>query len=317
MKNNSRAEAVLVTGASGFLGQALVRRLAAEGCAVTAVARRKAKMSQPHWLYVERYEDVQSILSEQTCVVHLAARVHVMHENSADSLAEFRAANVDITLHLARQAAIAGVRRFVFLSSVKVNGEATLPGQVFTAGDQPAPQDSYGISKMEAERGLRRIAAETGMEVVVIRPPLVYGPGVRANFLALLRAVEHGLPLPLGSVDNRRSMVALDNLVDFILACINHPAAAGQTFLVSDGEDLSTAELVRRMAWAMRKPVRLIPVPVWLLQVGSALLGRRDVAQRLCSSLQVDIHKNRELLGWIPVINVDEGMRRTVAGWNL
>lgn len=251
----------------------------------------------------------QHALAGVDAVVHLAARVHVMREAAADPLAEFRRVNVAASLKLAREAARAGVRRFVYLSSVKVNGESG----TFTEGDRPAPEDAYGISKHEAEVGLRQIADETGLEVVIIRPPLVYGPGVRANFRALMRAVARGIPLPLGAIDNRRSLVAVDNLADFTLTCIDHPAAAGELFLVSDGEDLSTTDLIRRMARAMGRPARLIPVPAPVLMAAAALVGKRDAARRLTESLQVDISKARQLLNWVPPISVDEGLRRAVA----
>jgi nucleoside-diphosphate-sugar epimerase len=236
-----------------------------------------------------------------------------MHDTEADPLTAFRAVNVGGTLNLARQAATAGVKRFVFISSVKVNGESTLPGRAFTEADAPKPQDAYGQSKHEAEQGLRQLSADTGMEVVVIRPPLVYGPGVKANFAALMRAVQRGWPLPLGAVHNQRSLVALDNLVDFIITCITHPQAANQTFLVSDGQDLSTTELVRGMAQAAGVPARLLPVPVWALQAGASLLGKGDAVQRLCGNLQVDISKARSLLGWLPPVSVEEGLRRAMA----
>ncbi len=248
-------------------------------------------------------------------VFHLAARVHVMREPSSDPAALYRLANATGTLVLARAAARAGTRRFIFLSSVKVNGESTETGHPFTAADNPAPQDPYGISKLEAEQGLRQIAAETGMEVVIVRPPLVYGPGVKANFASLLRAVQRGLPLPLGAVTgNRRSLVALDNLVDLLMTCIDHPAAGNQTFLVSDGEDLSTTALIRRMGQAMGKPVRLVPVPSALLHAGATVIGKGSVAQRLLGNLQVDIAHTRTTLGWTPPISVDEGLRRATAG---
>jgi UDP-glucose 4-epimerase len=250
-------------------------------------------------------------------VVHLAARVHVMQETTADPLAEFRRVNVQGTMNLARQAASAGVRRFVFVSSIKVNGEATQLGRPFMADDAPAPLDAYGVSKMEAEQGLREIASQTGMEVVIIRPPLVYGPGVKANFAAMMRWLKRGVPLPLGAIYNQRSLVALDNLVDLIVTCLTHPAAANQTFMVSDGEDVSTTELLRRMGQAMGHPARLLPVPASWLKVAAGLVGKGDVAQRLCGSLQVDISKTRELLGWVPPVSLDEGLRRAAAGHGL
>ena len=238
-----------------------------------------------------------------------------MQEVSTDPLTEFRRVNVQGTRHLAQQAAAAGVRRFVFISSIKVNGEATLPGKAFLADDVPAPLDPYGVSKMEAEQGLRDIAAQTGMEVVIVRPPLVYGPGVKANFQAMMRWLTRGVPLPLGAIDNRRSLVALGNLVDLIVTCIHHPAAANQTFLVSDGEDLSTTQLLRRMGQALGMPARLMPVPTSLLKLGASLVGRPAVAQRLCGSLQVDISKTRQLLGWTPPLSVDEGLKNAAEGY--
>jgi len=239
-----------------------------------------------------------------------------MDDATRDPLAAFRAVNVAGTLRLARQAAEAGVRRFVFISSIKVNGEQTEPGQTFSAADAPDPQDPYGISKAEAEAGLMALAAETGMELVVIRPPLVYGPGVKANFLSMMHWLARGVPLPFGSVDdNQRSFVALDNLVDLIATCIDHPAAANQVFLAGDGEDLSTTALLRRLAAAMGVPARLLPVPVWALRTGARLVGKGAVFQRLCANLQVDISKARQVLGWNPPISVDEGLRRAAVGF--
>ncbi len=234
-----------------------------------------------------------------------------MHDTSSDPLAEFRMINVEGTLSLARQAAAASVRRFIFISSIKVNGEGTPVNMPYLAGAQAAPADSYGISKMEAEHGLRALAGETGMEVVIIRPTLVYGPGVKANFLNMMRWLHKGVPLPFGAIHNRRSLVALDNLVDLIVTCVEHPAAANQTFLVGDGEDLSTTELLRRMGVALGKPARLLPVPSRLLEVGAKLLGKQALAHRLCGSLQVDISKTRELLNWTPPVSVDEALRKT------
>ena len=261
-------------------------------------------------------EDWSEALTRVSTVVHCAGRVHIMTEQATDPLREFRQINVDGTLNLARQAAEAGIRRFVFLSSIKVNGESTNSGCPFTADQQPEPGDPYGVSKMEAELALRSLTSHTGMEVVIIRPPLVYGPGVKANFLEMMRWLARGFPLPLGAVtQNKRSLVALDNLVDLVETCIDHPAAANQTFLVSDGEDLSTAALLRRLSLALGRPARLMPVPVGLLKLGAGLLGRSAVAQRLCGSLEVDIGKTRELLGWSPPVSVDEGLRRTAEYW--
>jgi nucleoside-diphosphate-sugar epimerase len=254
--------------------------------------------------------DWAEALQGQHVVVHTAARAHIMDDGAIDPLTEFRSVNVAGTLNFARQAARAGVQRFLFISSIKVNGEQTPLGGCFTADDAPAPEDSYGISKWEAEQGLQALAAETGMEVVIIRPPLVYGPGVKGNFASMIKLVEKGLPLPLGAIHNKRSLVALDNLVDLIITCIDHPAAANQVFLAGDGEDLSTTELLRGVARAMGKPSRLIPVPAGLLMAGATMLGKKAMAQRLLGSLQADISKARNLLGWAPPLSVEEGLKR-------
>jgi UDP-glucose 4-epimerase len=291
---------LLITGGTGFVGRALVKRL---GEKQVSLASRSDSAA---W---------HNALVGITTVVHLAARVHVMRDTEADPMTAFRAVNVVNTLSLARQAATAGITRLVFISSVKVNGEATELDRPYTADDEPAPLDPYGISKMEAEQGLRKIAAETGMEVVIIRPPLVYGPGVKANFQSLMRLLVRGMPLPFGAINNRRSMVSLDNLVDLIVTCIDHPSAANQTFLVSDGEDLSTTQLLQRLGRALGTPARLIPIPVMFLKVGAALVGKPAVAQRLCGSLQVDISKTRQLLGWTPPLTVDEGLKRAAEGY--
>ena len=249
-------------------------------------------------------------------VVHLAARVHIMKDKSSDPTAEFRRVNVDVTANLARQAAESGVKRFVFLSSVKVNGESTDTRRPFAADDVPAPKEPYGISKCEAEQVLRQIAAETGMEVVIIRPPLVYGPGVKANFESMMRWLTRGVPMPLAAVtENRRSYVALDNLVDLIVSCLNHPAAANQTFMVSDGEDLSTADLLRRMGVALDYHARLFYLPPRVLKLGATVVNRPDIYQRLCGSLQLDITKTRQMLGWNPLVSVDQGLRLAAQGF--
>jgi len=310
---------VLISGANGFVGRSACERALAAGMRVLGATRQAFPLPSGVEAvvvpYLESPAGWTSALMGCGAVVHTAARVHVMSDSASNPLIEFRRVNVDGTLHLARQAASAGVRRFVFVSSVKVNGECTAAGPPFTAADNAAPQDAYGISKMEAEQGLRQIANETGMEVVIVRPPLVYGPGVKANFASLMRAVQRGIPLPLASVThNRRSFVALNNLVDLLITCIDHPAAANQTFLVSDGEDLSTADLLRRLGHAMHKQARLFAVPTSLLQLGANLLGKGDMAQRLLGNLQVDISHTRNTLNWTPPISVDEGLRRAVAG---
>ncbi len=287
----------LMTGWTGFVGQGLLRRL--DSHVVHRVSRTDLACG-----FVE--------LAGVDVVIHLAARAHVMHDRAADPLSEFRRVNVDITRDLARQAAAAGVKRFVYISSVKVNGESTKNAQAFGEIDEPMPQDAYGQSKHEAEQVLKAIALETGMELVIIRPPLVYGPGVKANFASLTKAVKRGWPLPLGAVHNQRSLVSLDNLVDFIITCATHPNAANETFLVSDGHDLSTTELVRGMAQAAGVSARLLPVPVWALQALARLLGKGDAVERLCGNLQVDISKARRLLGWVPPQTVEEGLKRAM-----
>ncbi len=315
---------ILVTGSTGFVGRALLERLAKDRSPADILAAvRRLNSDSPHGVSSVQVTDLlpatdwHPALQDVQEVVHCAARVHVMNDKSADPLAEFRRINVQGTANLARQAAAAGVRRFVFLSSIKVNGEFTVAGKSFTSDDPPAPADPYGVSKHEAEQLLRQIGADTGMEIVIIRPPLVYGPGVKANFASMMRWLIRGVPLPLAAfTGNRRSLVALDTLVDLIVTCLHHPAAANQTFLVCDGEDLSTADLLTRMAAALGRPSRLFYCPPALLQLGSAIVNKSGMYQRLCGSLQLDITKTRQLLGWNPPVSVDEGLRRAVVGFS-
>jgi nucleoside-diphosphate-sugar epimerase len=239
-----------------------------------------------------------------------------MNDGTVDPLSEYRRVNVDGTLNLARQAAESGVHRFIFVSSVKVNGELSNERKPFSPSDAPAPEDAYGVSKWEAEQGLKAIAKETAMEVVIVRPPLVYGPGVKGNFASMVKLVRKGVPLPLGSIRNKRSLVAVDNLVDFIVTCIDHPAAANQVFMVSDGEDISTSELLCELGKAMGKPARLVPVPAGLLRLGATVLGKRAVAHRVLGSLQVDISDAKALLGWKPLVSLQEGLRRCFTSEN-
>lgn len=310
-----RVRRVLVTGSTGFVGTALTAYLDADGRFAVRCANRRESGGAPPG--AERIlvgetpaaEDWRRAVAGVDAVVHLAARVHVMRDDAADPLAEFRRVNVAATMDLAREAAAAGVKRLVFLSSVKVNGDCGL----YTENSVPAPEGAYGISKHEAEVSLRSWASYSGMEVVIIRPPLVYGPGVKANFRSLMRAVARGIPLPFGAIHNQRSLIAVQNLVDIIVTSIEHPGAANETFLVSDGEDLSTTELIRRLGTAMGRPARLVPVPAFILMASGALLGRANVARRLLGSLTVEISKARRMMGWTPPVSVDEGLRRAVA----
>ena len=309
----------MVTGATGFVGGASVRRLAADGHVVHAASTRDQALL-PSGVVAVRAPDIgpdadwREAFDGVDIVVHTAARVHVMRESVSDPLAAFRRVNVGGTLALARQASRAGVRRLVFISSIKVNGERTEPGRPFTVADPPAPTDPYGVSKWEAEVGLAALAAETGLEVVVIRPVLVYGPGVTGNFRSMLQWLDRGVPLPLGAVANRRSLIGLDNLVDLIAASIQHPAAAGERFLAADGEDLSTTELLQRAAAALGRPARLVPVSAAWLRAAAAAVGKTAVSERLLGSLQVDISHANQLLQWRPPVTVDESLQR-VAAW--
>lgn len=310
------SQSIFLTGATGFVGGAILKRLVAEKYTVVAALRNGPQLLEDNVkiVHVESFDDATSwkdSLDGVDVVIHAAARVHVMNDVEADPLGAFRRVNVEGTLNLARHALKAGVRRFVFISSIKVNGEGTPAGIAYSPQDVPAPADPYGVSKMEAERGLRELAAESGMEVVVIRPVLVYGPGVKANFRSMMNWLDKGIPLPFGSIHNKRSLVALDNLVDLIITCISHPAAANQTFLVSDGDDLSTTQLLRKMASALDRPARLLPIPARALSGAAILLGKKSLSNRLCGSLQVDISKTRSLLGWSPIVSVDDALKAT------
>jgi nucleoside-diphosphate-sugar epimerase len=310
---------VLVTGAAGFVGRVLCGTLAAAGHTVHAAVRGAAG-APPGATSVRAIGDLatfdgwEPVLQGIDAVVHLAARVHVMRDTAADPQAAFDAVNATATERLARACARAGARRFVFFSSVKVNGEGT-GQQAFTETDPPAPADPYGRSKLEAERAIARIAVDGGLEPVVLRPPLVYGPGVGGNVLRLMRLIERGVPLPLGAVRNRRSMVSVWNLADATRACVVDPRAAGRTFLVSDGDDLSTPRMIAELARGMDRPARLLPVPPVLLRAAAALLGLKAEVDRLCGSLQVDASAIGHTLAWTPPVTADEGLRRTGRAW--
>lgn len=305
---------LLLTGATGFLGSRLVKAFEfAPDIDLTATIRRPVEMRAAKTIIVQEL-DANTIWSEalksQNVVIHAAARAHIMTDDADDPMLEYRRVNVDGTLNLARQAAAAGVKRFIFLSSIKVNGEETKIGRPFDAEDVANPLDDYGISKAEAEKGLLEISSDTGMEIVIIRPPLVYGPNVKGNFAKLSALVAKAVPLPLAMVRNQRSFIAIDNLVDLIITSINHPKAANQVFLASDGQDLSTPELLNGMARAMGRDIKLFPIPLSLLNFGAEMIGKKDEANRLLGSLQLDISKTKDVLGWSPVINVEEGLRR-------
>lgn len=309
---------ILVTGATGFIGGALVKTLIKNQSAKEIVLT--STMRKPVWLqgtsgtrinHLEWSGETSLTFQKVDVVVHCAARAHFMKDHSTDPLEAFRRVNLHLTEQLAQNAVSAGVRRFVYLSSIKVNGECTEPGHSFRASDISAPEDAYAISKYEAEQALHRLAASGNMEVVVIRPPLVYGPGVKANFLSLMRWLSSGVPLPFaGITQNRRSFVALDNLVDLINVCITHPKAASETFLVSDGESISTAELIRRLGQAMGRPARMFYVSNRLLKAGMIGFGRAEMYRRLCESLEIDLSMTERILGWSPPLPMSLGLER-------
>lgn len=320
MSRTAADSRVLLTGATGFVGRAMLERLRRDDSRAVTTAVRKTSTGAPgHGVreVVVGDHSARTIwreaLQDVDVVVHTAARAHVMRQSSGDPNRAFLEVNTEATLALAEQAAAQGVRRLIFVSSVKVNGEQTERGIPFRESDTPRPTGSYAVSKHLAEQGLMKIAEHTGMQVVCVRPPLIYGPDVRANLRALMRAVRRGLPLPLAAVDNRRSLIGLDNLVDVLALCLDHPAAANKTFLVSDGEDLSTPELIRRLARVMDLSARLWPVPVSLLRIGAAMLGRQTLVDRLCGDLQVDSTNVRMQLGWRPPLTIDEGLARAVS----
>lgn len=315
---------ILLTGATGFVGNAVLTQLMQQpDMAVRTYGRRepvrvntdrvtdaRAQVFNHVTGEISAAADYAPALVDVDVVIHCAAQAHVMNDSTNNGVDIYRDINVDGTLNLAQQAIAAGVGRFIFISSVKVNGESTNNAQAFNHASLPAPEDDYGRSKQAAEDGLRILVANSGMELVVIRPPLVYGPGVKGNFRSLITVAKKNLPLPLGAINNKRSMVALDNLVDLIITCIDHPNAADQIFMVSDDQDISTTRLLEMMTSATGKHSHLLPVPMSLLQLIGKLMGKQAVIERLCSNLQVDIKHTKETLGWQPPISVDEGIRR-------
>lgn len=311
----SKQKRIFITGASGFIGSALFRLLS-ENTAYEVTGTCREKNPDDNKLValgdLDGESDWSNILIEQDVVIHAAARTHVMGGNDAVLLEEYRSTNVVGTLNLARQAAQAGVRRFIFISSVKVNGESTSNRKPYSEKDLPSPEDAYGISKMEAEQGLQNIANQTGMEVVIIRPPLVYGQGVRANFSKLLMLAQTRYPLPFRLVDNKRSMIYIDNLTDFVAHCIEHPKAANHIFLVADGEDISLSYLLTLMRASMGRFVWLVPIPISMFRMLGVILRKNDVVERLVGNLQIDSSKARQLLGWNPPFNVEQGINQTV-----
>lgn len=299
---------ITLTGTTGFVGSALLLSLS-QRHSVRPITRTEFGDLLPT-------TDYTAAFTHSDVVIHLAARVHIMHDTAADPLEAFRRTNTAGTLNLAHQAAIAGVRRFIYLSSIKVNGEHTQPNQSFTGFDKDhIPTDPYAISKQEAEQALHQLAFETGMEVVIIRPPLVYGAGVKGNFKSMMNWINKGIPLPLGKINNHRSLVALPNLIDLITTCIDHPAAANQTFLVSDDEDISTTELLTRLGQALNKPARLLPVPQKLLETTLNILGKQAITQRLCGNLQIDMTHTCQTLNWKPPVSVDDALHQTAKAY--
>lgn len=306
----------LVTGASGFVGCSLCSRLVKSGASIRGVFRSAqadplSDIEQSLIPSIDGQTDWSATLQGVDVVIHLAARVHVMKDTAADPLTEFLKVNLYGTSNLAQQAASAGVKRFVYVSSVKVNGEQTTVNRPFLESDEPDPQDPYGISKWRAEQDLQRIAGETGLEVVIVRPPLVYGPGVKGNFVRLLSAIDRGIPLPLAGANNARSLVYVGNLVDALITCATHPAAAGQTYLVSDGDDVSTAMLVDLIAQSLGRSSRAFRFPPGMLRAAATLLGRAEQMDRLFGSLRVNDEKLRSELAWSPPYTLEQGLRAT------
>lgn len=314
----TRGKKVLITGANGFVGRALCGNAIKQGWTVRGAVRTPSQLSAGVEAAIigaiDGATDWGQALQDIDVVIHCAGHVHVMNATAADDMLAFLKVNLEGTSNLANQAVKAGVKRLVFVSTVKVNGEQSSDGKPFTETDVPAPQDAYGISKWKAEQSLLKIAQETGLEVVIVRPPLIYGARVGGNFLSLLRGVSRGLPLPLGAVSNGRSLLYVDNLAEALILCATHPNASGQTYLVSDGQDVSTAELIRMIAKALTCKARLFYFPTSLMRALALLMGRGDKVGRLLGSLQVSNAKIRKELGWVPRYSIEDGLRVT-ADW--
>lgn len=303
---------ILVTGATGFIGEALVNELAR--CNINVIAAVRSEINNiPDGITKVKIKDICDIgfsvlLSDVDVVVHCAAKTHISQESVSNPLIEFRKTNTLGTLNLAQHAAAAGVKRFIFLSSIGVSGNSTI--KPFLETDTPHPKGAYAISKYEAELSLLELAKTSNMEITIIRPPLAYGPNVSGNFKLLLNWMNKNIPLPFNSIKNKRSFIALDNLVDFIILCIKHPSAGNETFLIADDESLSTTELLRRTSLLLGKNPILVSINSKLLEFFLNLLGKKDLARRLLGSLEVDIGKAKRLLNWSPIINVNEGLRK-------
>ena len=308
---------ILVTGSTGFVGSRVVELARERDWKVTSVVRKQIEPLTNSLVIpsIDASTDWSGAFEGVDCVVHCAARVHQMNESEQDALVAYRETNTLGTLNLAKQAAEAGVKRFVFVSSIKVNGEFTEPGSPFQPNLNNIPQDPYGLSKYEAEIELAQLAKDTGLDIVIIRPPLVYGPGVKANFLSMMSLIDKGIPLPFGAIKNQRSLVYLDNLSDLILTCCEHPLAPGHTFLVSDDQDVSTTQLMRTIAQSMGKAPRLLPIPMSLIQLAASVLNKKHIAQRICGSLQVEIGSTKEILGWEPPVTFEQGIKNTVQAY--
>ena len=320
MMKLSPNKSLFVTGASGFVGKALLPKLLAKGFLVRALIRKHGFYTSPKIDYIKindlaEIKDLTQSLLEVDVVIHLAARVHVMSENIESPLDEYRRVNVQQTINLARHAANLGVKRFIFISSAKVNGELTRVNKPFRPDDQPNPRDPYSISKMEAEDALIRLSRETDMEIVIIRPPIIYGPGVKANFLRLIKIIDKGIPLPFGSVQNFRSMIFIDNLLDLIIRVIDHPDAAGEILLVSDDEDVSTKCLINHLSHELGRKARLIRFPERLLSLLFKVLGKSDIYNRLIGSFQLDIKRTKEKIGWNPPVNFEQAIKITIKSY--